>query len=120
MPHHHWPGPLLSKQRKGFDLSFLLLGLFSLLILENCSCPRVPPEKRCDSRRASLCEDEIPNGIGKRHFRSIHEQVGIEPRNSFLLIGFPAPSSSRISRSVLARGAPAERSRIISIFHGMP
>jgi hypothetical protein len=93
MPHHHWPGPLLSKQRKEFDLSFLFLGLFSLPILENRSCPRVTPETRRDSWRASLCADEIPNGTGNRHFLSIFEQILHRAPES--------PLAYRLSRSVV-------------------
>ena len=55
----------LPEQREEFDPPFLFFGLFPLLDVENCSCPRVFPEKRRDSRWTALGADEVFNGTGK-------------------------------------------------------
>ena len=56
---------LLAEHLEEIDPSFLFFGLFPLLDVENCSCPRVSPEKRRDSRWTALGPDEVSKGTGK-------------------------------------------------------
>jgi hypothetical protein len=93
------PG-LLAEQCEEFGPLLLFLSLVSLLDVENCSCPRVLPENAAivggpPSVRMKCLRAQESDSSGASENRSC-----IEQRKWFLLISFPQPSSSRITRSV--------------------